>query len=141
MLNGMNKLVIEGSEANPTIILDPEGGIFKIEGRSIPDDGKAFYDPVIEWLDHYCKNPIEETHFEFNLEFFNISSSKMLLFILYKLNEIKHAGKDVRITWYYGDDDDDMQEVGEDYAYMVNLPFVFLPDPERRKKDISIGAQ
>ena len=59
------------------------------------------------------------------LDFFNISSSKRLLFMLYKLNEILEKGGQSKVQWYYSEHDDDMFEVGQDYAFMVKVPFEF----------------
>jgi hypothetical protein len=33
--------------------------------------------------------------------------------------------KDVHVEWLYRESDEDMYEVGQDYAYMVKVPFVF----------------
>lgn len=64
--------------------------------------------------------------FTFRLEFFNIASSKRILFILYKLAEIKARGCQVSVHWMYEKQDDDNLEIGQDYAQMVDdLDFVF----------------
>lgn len=126
----MEPLIIKGTEICPEVTLDPLNDVFIIKGRSIPPDGKIFYEPILKWLEIYAYNPNQTTNFKFNLEFFNITSSKMLLFILYKLNEIDSLGHNVSITWYYSDDD--MYEVGEDYAFMINVPFNFISNTEKK---------
>lgn len=115
----------QGNEELPTINFDIETGNFLIFGKSLPEDGKAFYEPVLQWLEQYAHHPLPETHLIFDLEYFNISSSKMILYILYKLNELQTAGHKVKVTWCYADEDDEMYEVGEDYAFMVDIPFDF----------------
>lgn len=60
-----------------------------------------------------------------DLEYFNITSSKRILFLLYKLNELSENGSDVKVEWLYRETDEDMYEVGQDYAYMVKVPFEF----------------
>lgn len=117
---------MKGSNTYPEVLLDPESGIFTIEGKSVPEDGKTFYAPVLKWLDDYFNQPAAETHFIFKLDYFNISTSKMILFILYKLNELKGKGHSVKITWYYKDEDDEMLEVGEDYEFMIDIPFEYV---------------
>jgi hypothetical protein len=128
----MNRLYLAPTEISPEITLDPTEGKFEIKGKSIPRDGKEFYEPILKWVEEYALGPNLVTNFEFDLEFFNITSSKMLLFILYKLNDIRTAGNNVKITWYYRDEEDDMYEVGEDYAFMVDVPFEFLPISEKQ---------
>ena len=131
----MEALKIKGTDILPNVILDTSNNTFEITGRSVPPNGKLFYEPVIEWMEKYAVNPKPSTIFVFNLEFFNISSSKMLLFILYKLNEIKQAGNNVNVIWNYAEADNDMFEVGEDYAFMVDIPFQFVIDTARVKNN------
>jgi hypothetical protein len=111
------------SEIYPDIILDMENGIFEIKGISLPENGKEFYQPVVDFFDEYALKPNSITHVVFNLRYFNISSSKMFLFILYKLKEIYETGETVLVTWCY--DDEDIHEAGKDFEHMVNIPFQF----------------
>ncbi|EPB65439.1 hypothetical protein ANCCEY_15497, partial [Ancylostoma ceylanicum] len=56
--------------------------------------------------------PADQTVFKIDLEYFNISSSKRILFLLYKLNNLAKNPDCVRVEWYYREDDEDMFEVG-----------------------------
>ncbi|MCW3083082.1 MAG: hypothetical protein JWP12_448 [Bacteroidetes bacterium] len=118
-----NRIKINRSDSYPDIIMDKANGIFEIKGISLPENGKDFYQPVLDFLTEYAEAPNEVTHFLFNLRYFNISSSKMLLFILYKLQEIQTPERKVMVTWCY--DDEDILEAGKDFEQMVKLPFQF----------------
>jgi len=104
----MKSLRKEGTKTTPSVILDPnlDNPIFEISGRSIPDDLFNFYNPILNWLDEYFKNPLPKTIFDFKLEYFNTASSKYLLDILLKLEDMKNEGYKVKIRWHYPDDDD-----------------------------------
>ncbi|GAB4340029.1 MAG: DUF1987 domain-containing protein [Flammeovirgaceae bacterium] len=117
----MNKFSIEGTEDTPKIILDKASGIFEISGRSLPEDSAEFYEPVLNWLESYSSQANPKTVFNFKLEYFNTASSKLILDILSKLEEIQG----VTIAWYYHEDDEDMQEAGEEFSELVELPFEF----------------
>ncbi len=120
----MLKIVnINKTEIYPTIIMDKENGVFEIKGVSLPLDGKDLYQPVLDFLDEYSQNPNKITLFVFNLTYFNISSSKMFLYMLYKLKELHDSGRTVVVIWSY--DDDFIREAGEDYQQMVDVPFQF----------------
>jgi len=120
----MKKLVkINQTDIYPTIIMDKENGVFEIKGVSLPLDGKDLYQPVLDFLDEYVKSPNKITLFVFNLKYFNISSSKMYLFMLYKLKELYDSGKSVVVIWSF--DDEDIREAGEDFEQMVDIPFQF----------------
>ena len=119
----METIKIMGTDDTPTVILDAENDIFEISGRSLPEDVTAFYDPILNWLDEYAANPNPKTIFTFKLVYFNTASSKLLLDILMKFEEMRENGMDVLIKWYYPEDDEDMQEAGEEYADIVDVPF------------------
>lgn len=119
----MNVIKIKGTEDTPTITLDADNELYEISGRSLPEDVAQFFDPVLQWLDEYAANPKAKTEFIFKLTYFNTASSKLLLDVLLKLEEMKEAGHDVKILWYYPEDDEDMQEAGEEFNEIVDVPF------------------
>ena len=119
----MEPIKIAGTEDTPTVTLDKEKEILEISGRSLPEDVASFYDPILTWLDEYAQDPNPKTIFNFKLVYFNTASSKLLLDILMKLEEMYEAGKDVTVVWHYPEEDEDMQEAGEEYADIVDVPF------------------
>jgi hypothetical protein len=119
----METIKIQGTEDTPKIILDAENEMMEISGRSLPEDVSAFYEPVLNWLNEYAENPNKKTIFNFKLTYFNTASSKLLLDILMKLEEMHENGNDVLIRWHYPEDDEDMEEAGEEYADIVDVPF------------------
>jgi len=118
----MNSINIDPTVKTPKVNFDAGTGILEIEGRSIPENSTEFYKPIFEWLDNYITSPNSKTVFNFKLEYFNTSSSKCILDLFRKLEKLHAAGKDVVVSWYYEDDDEDMQEAGEDYQHIVKVP-------------------
>ncbi len=121
----METLLINSSLQTPYINFDKKSGVMQIKGRSIPDQPDEFWGPILSWFDSYILSPSSNTTVIIDLEYFNITSSKRILFLLYKLNELSENGSDVKVEWLYRDADEDMYEVGQDYAYMVKVPFEF----------------
>ena len=119
----METIKIQGTEDTPKVILDKDSDLMEISGRSLPEDVTSFYEPVLTWLEEYSQNPNKKTIFNFKLVYFNTASSKLLLDILMKLEEIHEAGNDVLIRWHFPEDDEDMEEAGEEYADIVDVPF------------------
>jgi hypothetical protein len=119
----METIKIQGTEDTPKIILDAENEILEISGRSLPEDVSSFYEPVINWLNEYAEKPNKKTILNFKLTYFNTASSKLLLDILMKLEEMHEKGHEVLIRWHYPEDDEDMEEAGEEYADIVDVPF------------------
>ena len=119
----MEALHIQGTKNSPEVILDRTGNYFKISGKSLPEDAKAFYQPVFEWLDEYRKNPKPFTRLNFKLTYFNTASSKIILDIMMILEEMKKEGHGVLVRWISPSTDEDMQQAGREYQALVNIPF------------------
>ncbi len=122
----MEVLNIKGSHETPEVIFDKDNAIFSITGKSLPEDVKEFYNPLIKWVEEYSESPNPETILKVKMDYFNTASSKMLLEIFEKFKDMLDAGHKVSIDWYYQEDDEDMQDAGEDYADIVEVPFNFI---------------
>jgi len=119
----MDALKIQGTEDTPCVILDASTGTFEISGRSLPEDVSSFFNPVLAWLTEYGEIVSGKTTFDFKLLYFNTASSKLLLDILMKLEDFQAQGKEVLIRWHFPRDDEDMEEAGQEYADIVDVPF------------------
>lgn len=122
----MNSINIKGTDDTPNVILDKDKGLLEISGRSLPEDVNMFYEQILTWIDEYSENPNDRTEFNFKLEYFNTASSKVILDILLKFEEIVEKGKEVVIKWHYHEDEEDMLEAGEEYADIVEIPFDYV---------------
>ncbi len=117
----MEVLNLEGTEDTPKIFLDKGNGIFEISGRSLPEDSAEFYQPVLDWIEEYSAEAHPTTEFVFKLEYFNTASSKLILDVLMALEDIDG----MKIIWYFDEDDEDMEEAGEEFSELVEIPFEF----------------
>lgn len=121
----MSELNIEGTSSTPQIYLDKQSGKFEIKGKSFPEESRIFYAPLFKWLEEYEQDPNDETFFEFKMEYFNSSSSLIILEILNLLDSIYKKNKKVTVSWSHLDIDEDMLEAGEEYADLVSVPFEY----------------
>lgn len=124
----METLTIDGTPKTPTVEMDIDSGVIEIKGRSIPENSIDFYRPIVEWLDQYSDSPLSETKVNIQLEYFNTSSSKCILDVFKKLEQVfkKNGDKGVVINWFYEEDDEDMLEAGEDYQSILKIPFKMI---------------
>jgi hypothetical protein len=121
----MEPLTIEGTRKTPMVMLNPDGKI-KISGRSIPEDASEFFDVIVTWVLGYVNSPKELTTIDVELEYFNSGSAKFVMQILRELSEVIHAGKELKINWYYEEGDDDILERGEYYSSILDLEINFI---------------
>lgn len=108
----------QGTDNTPSIDFDPVSGNLEISGKSIPEDSMGFYKPVIAWLNEYVSQPAEHTVFSFKLEYFNTSSSKILLDLFYILETISNT---MRLDWYCDETDEDLEESATDFDEVLNF--------------------
>ncbi len=116
-------LEIKAREDAPYVFMDAEEGFIEIKGKSYPPDVAIFYEPILNWLDEYLKQGRKEMNLNLIMDYFNTSSSKLILDILYKLEEIDQSGKKVTVNWYYPEDDEEILDLGEEYEGLVDLKF------------------
>lgn len=135
----MQKLYLEQTENTPEINFSPEDNIFLIKGKSSPEDVRALYYPVIEWIrifiddlldGEYSKfdkeNPV---NFRVDMSYFNSSSAKFFFDIFCELKRVQLSDIPVIIEWYYDEEDIDMKDAGADIAQLAELEFTFISKP------------
>jgi hypothetical protein len=122
----MEPLIIEGEVDTPKIVLDHTNNKFEISGKSLPEDVKSFYNPVIEWLEQFIPEAGNETIFEFKMDYLNTASTKMVTELIYKLKAILELGKGLKVHWYYETFDYDMKKLGADISFFTGVPFEYF---------------
>ncbi len=113
----LESLTIEGKSGTffiPSVDFDAQTGNCRLEGESYLENTWEFYDKLTNWLKKYTetKKPIT---FNFKLTYFNTSSSKGILDILFLLKDFDLAGGKVTVNWYYPEDDEDNLAEAEDF--------------------------
>ena len=121
----MEDLQINATATTPKISFSIDGNM-EIKGKAIPDADSDFWNLVSEWFRQYMFTPAFKTSFTLQIDYLNTSSSKEVLHLLYRLNELKDRGLGAEVVWSFNENDYDMQEVGKDYEHMVKVPFSFV---------------
>src|SRR6056297_1449298 len=116
---------ISASERTPKIYFNKNQGTIKLSGRAMPENARLFFGPLLEWIEKYVQSPQDKTFARFDLEYFNSSSSKIILNIFNELKKIKGAGKELHIEWHYMEEDDDCLESGKTFEELSELEFQF----------------
>jgi len=118
----MERYFVEATKMTPEIILDAQNQIFSMTGNSRPENPMQFFKPIFEWLTAYIESSDDKFVFEVKMDYFNTSTSKVLL-DLFELFEKLATSKDIHVIWYYQSDDEEMQEAGEELLDLVELSY------------------
>ena len=122
-LSFLRPLYKEINENIPKVLLDACSGVFEISGRSLSDESRVIGELIFDWLDQYVLYPNEQTIFVCRIDYINGHNfSKLLLDIFHRLAHIEGA----QVHWYFEEDDEDMQDVGAEFAEMVAVPFELI---------------
>jgi len=118
----MEKIVIQEELKNcPGISYYPDKNTLELVGRSIPENPELIFRRLDEWITfHFEKNNGLVVNVQ--LEYINSGSSKYLYEILKKLTGYGRSGKQVKLKWFYEEDDESMLELGEHYRDTAGIP-------------------
>ncbi len=121
----MKDILIRPNNVVKTPLVDfKTTGELRIEGSSFSENPVEFYEPLVEWIKELKNEAPKTITMRIKLEYFNTSSSKLILYMFKSLENI-HFNKEseVTIVWLYNKIDQDMLESGKDYKSIVNVPF------------------
>jgi hypothetical protein len=132
----MQKLLIKPTETTPEIHFSPDEKIFFIRGTSSPEDVRALYYPVIQWVNNFVDSvsdndlnifsQAEPMKFQADFLYFNSSSAKFLYDIFSELKRLPPKGIPVIVEWFYEKEDIDLKEAGVDIALLVGMEFTYI---------------
>jgi len=108
----------KGTDEIPYLKFEEDKGLLEIRGKSTCSDIVDFYQPLLEKMEDYVKNP-RDIKLIIDLEYFNTKSSKLLLNLFKILSSVVDSGFKFKVDWYYDEDDEDILEAGEDYKSIL----------------------
>lgn len=109
----MESLYIPPSNETPEIDFRFKENLLFVRGESYPENAVAFFSPVRATLENYL---LEASRLEanFELRYFNSSSTKLIRSFFILMHESASAGKHIVANWYHDPEDDMMMEFGMD---------------------------
>ncbi len=107
-------LIIDETEKTPIINGDISKGTFSIKGKSLPENAREFYNPVLDWLKDFYQSPSSKIQVDIDLEYFNTASSGVIFKILREIQKMAST-REVKIYWHYEEDDIEIEEVGLEF--------------------------
>ena len=119
----MQTLLIQRTSRTPQVMLDASKGLIDIKGPCIVEDTVSFYEPILAWVTEYTGNPSEATVINLDLEYFNSSTSRILMALFRTLADIKKHGHTLTINWIYARGDEDLKETGNDFSQLSKIEF------------------
>jgi len=127
----MHTYSVQATDETPAVKLDPENHLLEMKGVSLPENVQEFYSPIINWVRTFLKSTSNPIEVKIHLDYFNTATSKSLMEFFFLLDEFQKKGSSIKVVWMYYEDDEDLQDSGEDFASLVDVPFTFVSlDPD-----------
>jgi len=112
-MSEFKSLYIEGTKKTPKIELNNLTGELILQGRSFPENVAIVYQPVLDWIQEYVKEPRKITNFHLKLEYFNSTTLFWIIKIVKLLSKIEKKESVLNIHIYFDDDIFDYEEADE----------------------------
>jgi hypothetical protein len=116
-------LRIPATDKTPLVLLDPAQGAIEVRGVSVPENADRFYAALLQAVVAYGEAPARRTAVVVELAYFNSSTAKCLLDLFRQLEDLHATGRtSVAVEWRHAADDLDMEEAGQDYRELLEIP-------------------
>jgi hypothetical protein len=133
----MENLHIDQTQNTPLINCDTNTNSISIEGESRPENVRAFYSSLFEWIDNYEKliyyavslsSNEKKIELNFKLEYFNSSSLKIFMEVIDRLQKVEKGSEKITlsINWFYEEDDEDILDSGKEFEKMTGAKMNFI---------------
>ncbi len=110
--------------STPYVLIDEEKSYMKLEGRCFHEKVAEFFKDVNDWLDSYLASNFSLFTFDCKIDYFNSSTTKLLLNMLLKMDKHASADKKIIVNWITTQNNSIIIECGEDFKEdMNNLEF------------------
>jgi hypothetical protein len=119
----MKPLHIAGTSKSPEIDFKTNGE-FSIKGNSYPENSGEFYEPVTKWLKEFFKDNSAAVNLNVDLKYVNTSSIKSILTVITQIRSATDSN--IKVSWMYELEDEDMLATGEDLQEMCDMRFEFI---------------
>lgn len=118
----LKNLFVEQSDKTPLIDLNHMSGELILAGKSIPINAPRIFEPILEWVNEYVKNPRQTTNLRLNLEYFNTASSIWIAKIVKALTSISKPECVLILHIYFPVEDfDDIDDIKDDLSPVIDL--------------------
>lgn len=118
----LKNMYLEPTEKTPLIDFNNLSGELILSGKSIPINAPRIFEPVLEWVNEYLKNPRQTTNLRLNLEYFNTASSIWLAKIVKALCGISNPEYVLFLHIYFPIEDfDDIDDIKDDLSPLIDV--------------------
>ena len=122
----MDNLIVKKTQNTLEVNFNSASGICQLTGSSYPENSIKFFKPLIAWIKQYGEQGKEGITLELRVNYINTSSTKFILDLFELLEGFHKKRGNIKINWYYLENEDDLRETGEELTEHINIPVNFI---------------
>jgi hypothetical protein len=119
--------LVEATERTPKVEFNNAASELLLEGICIPELTHDFFKPIIAFVHEAGETGIKQFSLIVKLHFFNTGSARYILELMKNIQKLKEKGIEIKFKWYFSEDDEDIEEAGRSYAFILNETFEMIP--------------
>jgi hypothetical protein len=119
----LERIEIEATNTTLGVLFDPTSHQLFLKGVSYPSNPITFFQPLIDAVEIYLS--LEDRHIftiHLHITYFNTSSSTYLYRLMELFEKLNRRFKNVKVLWYYEDEDDDVLDAWKSLSSDLDLP-------------------
>jgi hypothetical protein len=118
----LKNMFVEQTDKTPLVDFNHLSGELILSGKSIPINAPRIFEPILDWINEYVKNPRQTTNLRLNLEYFNTASSIWLAKIVKALASINKPECVLFLHVYFSIEDfDDIDDIKDDLSPIIDV--------------------
>jgi hypothetical protein len=122
VMKELKNMFVEQTEKTPLVDLNYLSGELILSGKSIPINAPRIFEPILDWVNEYVRNPKQTTNLRLNLEYFNTASSIWLAKIVKALAGINKPECVLILHIYFPIEDfDDIDDIKDDLSPVIDV--------------------
>jgi hypothetical protein len=118
---------VEATERTPKVEYSDTANELFLEGICIPELTHDFFKPIISFVHEAGETGIKRFTLIVKLHFFNTGSARYILELMKNIQKLKEKGIQITFKWYFNEDDEDIEEAGRSYAFILDEVFEMVP--------------
>ncbi|MCQ2375558.1 MAG: DUF1987 domain-containing protein [Salinivirgaceae bacterium] len=121
-----SSLFIKGNDISPQVYFDVNKCIYEINGRSMSVSAISTFQTVLDWVANELPGITNSFTLALKFQYLNSSSSKMVGVLLSDLETQYLSGKVIDVEWYFDNDDEDIQALGDEFVSSKKMPIKLI---------------
>ena len=111
------------TDSYPRVVGNYKEGTLLFEGRILTECVWSDTEPVMMWIYNFISNENRVFTLSFKLTYYHESGGEMIFKLLKYIKT--QIGDLLQVIWFYHEDDEDMEEVGEEFQKLIGHKFIF----------------